>query len=245
MSDAARDPSHAGGYAFGWRTAFAAAAVLAGLSLVAGLALPRGLRAPVTSLGTLGAVLRSPALVAAVAFTAVFVGGLYVLYTYLAAFLEARLGLGRDGVSLLLLVYGAGAVLGNCAGGRLTDRLGPARTLTALGVAQLAVMPALTLPPPSLVAAAALLLAWSASSWSFMVPQQARLAALDPERAPVLFALNAAAIYLGASLGAATGAAVLVGTGGYAALGPVGALTAVAALASLPLANHLRRRARS
>ena len=238
------------GYAFGWHAAFALAAALAAATLAASLRLPRGLQAPVTSLATLGAVLRAPALVAAVAFTAVFVGGLYVLYTYLAAFMEARLGLGRDGVSLLLLVYGAGAVIGNWAGGRLTDRVGPARTLTGLALAQLVVMPALTLLPlgpgaGGVAAVAVLLLAWSASSWSFMVPQQARLAALDPERAPVLFALNAAAIYLGAALGAAAGAAVLAGTGGTALLGPVGALVAAAGLASLPLASRLRRGVRS
>ena len=233
------------GYGFGWPAAFAAAAALALLSAAMLGRLPRGLAAPVTRLATLREALARPDLVAAVAFTAAFIAGLYVLYTFLAAFMEARLGLGRDGVALVLLVYGAGAVAGNWMGGRLSDRIGPRRTLVGLCLAQPVLMGATTLlpfdaSPAGIAAATVVLFLWAASSWAFMVPQQARLAALDEARTPVLFALNAAAIYLGASLGAAAGGAVLAGTG-YAALGPAGGALCLLALATLPLAARLRR----
>ena len=37
------------------------------------------------------------------------------------------MGYGRNGVTFMLVVFGAGAVIGNMFGGRLSDRIGPAR----------------------------------------------------------------------------------------------------------------------
>lgn len=102
------------GYAMGWRTAFAG---IVGLTLVClvllQVRLPRGLAVPRTTLASLGAVLRAPRLLIAVLFTALFLGGAYVFYAFLAPFAEARYGVGRDGVTALLLVFGLGAVIGN------------------------------------------------------------------------------------------------------------------------------------
>lgn len=225
------------GYAFGWRTAFwlvAAVTAIAGLALWT--ALPRGLSAQVTSLSSLKAALQSRLLMVAVSFTALFIGALYVFYTYLAPFLESRLGLGRDGVSAMLLVFGCGAVVGNAMGGWLTDRIGPARTLSGLALSQCLWLPLLSLSHLPVWATGLLVGVWSVCSWSFMVPQQARLAALSPTLAPVLFALNAAAIYVGSSLGAWLGGQVL-GRMGFEALGLVGAVVALLAGASLYLAG--------
>jgi predicted MFS family arabinose efflux permease len=74
-----------------------------------------------------------------------------------------------------------------------------------------------------------------------MVPQQARLALLAPERIPVLFALNAAAIYVGGSVGSALGGATLQAAG-FALLGPVGAGLALLALGSLFWGHASERR---
>lgn len=228
------------GYAYGWHAAFFGVVGLSVLALAAVLwAVPRGLKVPLTSLATLGAVLVRPRLVAAVGFTVLFIAGLYNLYTYLGPFLEGRLGLGRDGITAMLALFGLGAVLGNVMGGMLTDRIGPGRTLVGLCAAQIVLMPVLTLVPLGLVATAALVAVWSLCAWSFMVPQQARLAALDPASTPVLFALNAAAIYIGGSLGALSGGAILAAQG-IAPLGLGGAVLVILALTSLWLVARLR-----
>jgi predicted MFS family arabinose efflux permease len=73
-----------------------------------------------------------------------------------------------------------------------------------------------------------------------MAPQQARLAALDPARAPVVLSLNAAAIYVGASLGTFSGGLVLDRTGLWAMLGVAG--VGFVALAAVSLAGVARRR---
>jgi DHA1 family inner membrane transport protein len=220
-------------YPVGWRWAFAAVAGLSGLAAIAAMAMvPRGIEAPVTRLSTLLSVISTPRLMLAVAFTALLMSSTYVVYTYMAPLLEARHGLGRDGVTTMFLLIGIAAVLGNVAGGLATDRIGPRATLLAIGLAQLVLMPAITLVPLPLPATAALIFVWTISTWAFMVPQQARLAALDQARTPVLFALNAACIYIGASLGSAAGGQVLR-SAGLALLGPAGAAIALAAVASL------------
>ncbi|MBW8844048.1 MAG: MFS transporter [Burkholderiales bacterium] len=221
------------GYAFGWAAAFAVVAGLSLLGLVAIVtALPSGIAVPVANLASLGAVLRSGRLMLAIAFTALFTGALYVCYTFLAPLLETLYGLSRDGVTGMLLLFGLGAVVGNAMGGRLTDGIGSLRTLVLLCLAQSLLMPALTLPTWPLPVVGALIFVWSVFGWSFMVPQQARLAALDPARLPVLFALNASAIYVGATLGSSVGGAVLKGLGLHA-LGLFGATLALLGLASL------------
>jgi DHA1 family inner membrane transport protein len=226
------------GYAFGWRMAFVAVAALSavGLALLTRFA-PRGLRTPLTTLSTLAEVLRSPRLLLAISFTALFVGGLYVLYTYFTPFLETRYGLRGNGVTIVLVIYGIGATLGNTIGGFLADRIGSFRTLVILCLAQLVLLPFLTLVETPLVVAVITLVVWSAFTWSFMAPQQTRLVALDPPRTPVLFALNASAIYIGGSIGSLIGGATLH-VGGFAPLGPVAALIAMLALGVLVLVER-------
>jgi MFS transporter, DHA1 family, inner membrane transport protein len=219
-------------YTAGWRYAFGGVAALTALmALLIAWQIPR-LQAPALSLKTLWEVLAKPWQLVAVAFTAFFVGGLYALYTYLTPFLEQRYTLTRDGVTLMLIVFGLGAVLGNRLGGWLTDRVGATRSLVALGLVQAIIMPVMTDWTWGLVTMGLMILVWSTSSWAFMVPQQARLAALDAERVPVLFALNAAAIYVGGSLGASLGGVVLRNYG-LDALGVAGSGLIVLALLSL------------
>ena len=83
----------------------------------------------------------------------------------------------------------------------------------------------------------ALMFVWPMLGWSFMPPQQARLIALSPERAPVMMALNAASIYVGAALGSALGG-VILNRWGLGALGIGGGIAACWALVHLVLSNR-------
>ena len=222
------------GYQLGWQAAFAAVAVLTVAVLVAlGALVPRGIAVPRASLAALGQVLSSGWRMGAVGFTVLFVGGLYCVYPYFAALIEARLGLGRDGVSLMLLTFGGGAVIGNGVGGRMADRIGSNQTLLILCAAQVVILPLVAWVSLPFVPMAILVAIWSVFTWSFMAPQQARLAGLDAPRTPILFALNASAIYVGASVGTFAGGLVLDGTGGFAALGLAGAAFMLAAAWSI------------
>jgi len=218
------------GYTFGWRAGFLIVVALALPCLwLIWTRVPKGLEVAPASLRQLGRTLLDGPVILAVLFTASFLGSVYVLYTYLAPLLEQTMGFGRNGVTAALVVFGLGAVMGNILGGRMTDRLGPVRTLVILSSAQILVMPVFSLLPVPAPALFALLLVWSIFGWSFMAGQQVRIIGLNPGAASVILSLNAAAIYVGAALGSAVGASVLGGFG-IGALGLAAGLCAVVPL---------------
>ncbi len=176
--------------------------------------------------------------------TAWVFGSMYVVYTFIGPFLEQRYGLGRDGISGLLALFGLSAVVGNWIGGLLTDRIGPERTTMAVCAGLVILTPPITALTLPMVAFAALSSLWAMVAFAFMSAQQARLVGLDPARASTLLALNAASIYLGGALGAYAGGETLKAQG-FSWLGPVGALFAVVGLASIVLTNSLRPRVQS
>ena len=229
-------------YTYGWRVAFAVVLlVLVPCLWLIWTIVPRGLSFQPVTLRDLGRVMRNGRLMLAVGFTASFLTAGYVVNTFLAPLLSQNLGWGRDGITLALLICGIGAVIGNVMGGALSDRVGPARTLTFLCLAQIAVLPGFSALPLaegestalSGTFAMGLLVLWSVFGWSFMAAQQARLIGMAPAAAPVMLALNAAGIYVGAALGSAFGGLVLAGVG----LGPLGLVAA--ALMGVAL-GHLR-----
>ncbi|MGR3506736.1 MAG: MFS transporter [Paracoccaceae bacterium] len=224
-------------YTFGWQVAFAVVlALLVPCLWLVWIIVPRGLSFQPVTLRDLARVMRNGRLMLAVGFTASFLTAGYVVNTFLAPLLSQGLGWGRNGISLALLACGIGAVAGNIIGGALSDRIGPARTLTFLCLAQLVVLPGFSLLPlaggqATLLSASlamGLLVLWSVFGWSFMAAQQARLIGLAPQAAPVMLALNAAGVYVGAAFGSAMGGLVLSGFG-LAPLGMVaGALMGLA-----------------
>jgi MFS transporter, DHA1 family, inner membrane transport protein len=228
------------GYAFGWRASFAIVVVLSvlgcGLTL---LTMPRNLIFPPTKLSTLAEIFSTPRLLVSVSFSTPFVGGIYVLYTFLAPFLETKYELGREGVTSVLALYGVAAVLGNGFGGLASDRIGAARTLAVLCLVEFAIMPCLTWLPTPTPVGLTLILIWGVASWAFFATQQSRLAARDPDKTLSLFALNSSAVYLGGAIGPPLGAIALK-TNGIDALGSLGALMMVVALAFLAVAERLR-----
>jgi len=235
------------GYTYGWRMAFAVVLlVLLPCLWLIWTIVPRGLSFQPVTLRDLGRVLRDGRLMLALGFTTSFLMAGYVVNTFLAPLLSQGLGWGRDGITLALLVCGVGAVLGNIMGGALSDRIGPARTLTVLCLAQMVVLPGFSALPLAGgqagmlagVLALALLILWSVFGWSFMAAQQARVIGLAPAAAPVMLALNAAGIYVGAALGSAFGGLVLAGIG-LGALGRVAGGLMVRALGHLRLSLRL------
>ncbi len=226
-------------YTFGWRSAFLIVALLALPCLYfIWTRVPTGLRFQAVSLRDLGAVVTDFPKMLAVLFTSTFLAAIYVLYTYVAPLLEATMGFGRNGITAALLVFGLGAVAGNIVGGWSADRLGPRRTLLGCATLQVLCMPLFSMLPLPLPLLFLLIFVWSTAGWSFMASQQLRLVALAPEQAPVLLALNAAAIYVGAAIGSAIGGAVLV-YGGLIALGVWAGIVGIAAVLHIIWSHRL------
>ncbi|WP_316014445.1 MFS transporter [Roseobacter sp. HKCCA0434] len=230
------------GYAYGWEVAFWIVAILSLACLVAiRRFVPEDLRLSPTGLGDLVDALADWRALLTISFTATFLGGIYVLYTYLAPISEDRMGYAGDGVTTVFAIFGVGAVLGNFVGGWTADRIGPRRTLALLCLSQVVLMPVFAFLPMPQWAFLSLVLVWAISGWSFMASQQIRVVGASGGRPAVGLALNAAAIYVGSTLGATLGQ-ILIARFGLDALGFGGA--ALALIAFLHLASSERLAAR-
>ena len=126
---------------------------------------------------------------------------IFSTYALIAPYMSHKFSLAENLIALVLLTYGVSGVVGNIFAGRLSDRFGPNRiiftTLIGLGTGFLmmwAIGPNLWLALISFVI-------WSVFGMMFHSPQQQRIANIDPERRSLLLALNAAALYLGISVG--------------------------------------------
>jgi MFS transporter, DHA1 family, inner membrane transport protein len=227
------------GYTYGPGPTFTVIAVLAVIAALAVAAVvPSHVKLAPTSLAALGRVLRTPHLMAAVTISATFLASIYVVYTYLGPLLTHLYGLDKDAKSVMFLIYGSAAVLGNFVGGWSTNRFGSARSLLFLAVAQVFLLYLVPNVAPGVVVTAGLLFVWAVSCWSFMTPQQSRLVAIDPTQVQPLFALNASCIYIAAALGSAIGA-FTINHGGYGWLGLVAALLALLTIGHVLLSQRL------
>lgn len=198
------------GYTYGWPVAFL---LVTTLSVICALLIyhlvPRKMPFQVNTLTTLGHSLLDWRSLLSVLFTASFLGAIYILFTYFAPLLETRMGYQRNGVTIVLLAFGIGAVIGNFLGGKLSDRFGPFETLCFLCVMQIIALFFLGFLPFSGFILVILVVLWSMFGWSFMVAQQSRLVRQTPERQNVVLSLNAASVYLGAAIGSAIGGALI------------------------------------
>ena len=194
------------GVLLGWRAMFGGLALAGLLTALAIAWLVDDRRpAPGITLASLGQLFRQPAAAWAVAMSVCHMAAQFALFALVAPFLQERYGLPPGQLSLALLAGGLSGVAGNLLAGRLGDRLGAARTLqlavTGMACASTALLLLPAVPALGLVAYAF----WSLSGMVFYAPQQKRLIGLAPALRNLVLALNASALYVGMSLGAAAG----------------------------------------
>ena len=210
------------GAQLGWRWMFGGLALL-GLLTALAIALLVGDRraAPSVSLASFGQVFRQPAAAWSVAMSVCHMSAQFSLFALVAPFLQERFGVSPGQLSIALLVGGLSGVAGNLLAGRLGDRLGAPRSLQASVIGMACASGAMLLLPGLPWLGIAAYGFWSMSGMGFYAPQQRRLIGLAPELRNLLLAINASALYVGMSLGAAAGSQA------WLHLGP-GSLPAVA-----------------
>lgn len=190
------------GYTFGWQTTFGIVGVLA---LVMAAMIWRMVPATIpfspTSLSELRRVVRTGPILVALLFTVAFIAATYTTLTFIAPILETRLGVGRDGLSTYMMIYGAMAFIAAVFGGMIADRVGPSRALLFLCAAHAILHPMVTQGPTSPVAVAIILGSWSLFGWSHFTMQQSRLVSIAPKDAQLVIALNSSMLYVGIALG--------------------------------------------
>ncbi|WP_019399213.1 MFS transporter [Pseudoxanthomonas sp. GW2] len=232
------------GLHFGWRSTFWAMVVvgLASLLVIAALVpRSRGGDTPVPLRAELATIAR-PQVLLGLLTTMLGFTGVFVVITYVQPLLTRVAGFGEGAVSPVLLLFGAGMVVGNLLGGRLADRhpvpalLG---TLLALAVV-LAGMAVAVRAPAAMVLAVALL---GVAAFATVPPLQLRVlrhAAGAGQNLASSF--NIAAFNLGNAAGAWLGGVAIERGPGLPALPWLASIVTLAGLAVAAWSVRLERR---
>jgi predicted MFS family arabinose efflux permease len=193
--------------------------------------LPTVAASPAVGLRARLAVAADPAVLAVLGISVLSLVAVMSVYTYVAPLLAASAGVSGPVLSLLLVGYGLGALVGNDLGGRLTDRFGSLRPLTVILPVFALVIATLPITATTAVGAGIALFVLGAG-WTVNSPIQTRLIEITPDNSALVLSLNASAIYLGAGLSGIVGGLV-VDAFGVLALPPVAVLFQVAAIGLL------------
>ncbi len=193
------------GGTLGWRSAFAAVAILGLLSAIwIWRTLPDGIRPPALSSAAWGQTLRSKALMLCVAVTLLQSAGQFVLFAYFAPYYKAQLQTTPMQLSLLFAWFGAFGLIGNVVMSRHVDRIG-APSAVMWSVASMGVSLLLWPLGSSVLLAALICIPWGLGCFAANSAQQARLLNMAPALASGSIALNSSAMYAGQALGAGSG----------------------------------------
>jgi predicted MFS family arabinose efflux permease len=219
-----------------WRFPLILVSVVGTIALIGILLRLPHLHLPGGSLADRLRPLRQPRLLGGLLVTTGILCSSYTCFTYATIILSPAYP-GGWVIIVIMFGYGVASMLGNAVTGRLVDRFSALRVLTVvlsglllnalLGVVVFAI---------GAVAVAGLMWFFAAGigNGGAAVPQQARLAALAPDSAAIVMALNGSAISLGLALGSGLGGVTLA-----AGSPPYGLLAVAAVVLAITLALHL------
>ncbi|WP_309091449.1 MFS transporter [Phenylobacterium sp.] len=220
------------GLEFGWRATFFSVAAIGAVALVVlAVAVPRQReREALAPLKEELAVLARPQVLLALLTTVLGFGSVFAVFSYIQPILVELAGFSKAAVSPILLVFGAGLVVGNLAGGRLADRWPRASLVSTLAVL-MAVLALMTFAVHDKIAAVAFTGLLGAAAFATVAPLQLRVLEQAGGAGQALASsLNIAAFNLGNAIGAWLGGVVIDHGPGLAAVPLAGALVNVAGL---------------
>jgi MFS transporter, DHA1 family, inner membrane transport protein len=203
------------GGAIGWRPAFFGITAVAALSAAATAAF-----SPHQENGAAPAPIPIPlptprgTVLLTLATTLLWATGSFTFFTYVGVVLHHTASVGASGLAGFLLVFGLAGLAGAAASGWLTDKTGPLMalagglTLTALSLAGLGVIAAVTAGPAAVIASGAAIAGYGFGTWAITPPQQQRLLSSGGNDR-LLLSFNATTLYAGVGLGGALGGLTL------------------------------------
>ncbi|RKP47680.1 MFS transporter [Pararobbsia silviterrae] len=171
--------------------------------------------------------------------------GTFIVFSYFSVVFDRAVDNRPMVLGALLVLWGLAGTVSNLLTGRVLDRIGSRKVV----IAKLTVVAAAILTMPwsgaHLWSAAIAVTIWGACAWGVLVPQQFRLASINPSMTSVLVGLNTSGTYIGVSIAGALGAAAIPAIGGHN-LGLLAGVLVVLAigmseLASLRIASVAKR----
>lgn len=170
------------------------------------------------SYGSQLAILRKPAVWLAVAMTVCVFGAMFSVYSYAAEYLARETGLNGEAISVLLVVFGVGGVLGNLLAGRWLERNRTRTVLLYPVVLAAAYGVLLVFGSASLWVLLPVCLLWGAAHTSGLIVSQVWLTSTAPEAPEFATSLYISAANLGVVLGSTLGGAFITSVGMLGAL---------------------------
>ena len=232
------------GLALGWRATFWAVSAVGLVALVVlALFVPRATeQVRPGPLADEFAVLARPQVLMGLAMTVLGFGGVFAVFTYIQPILVELAGYDQADVSPILLVFGAGLVVGNILGGRWADRALTPALLGTLALLSLVLVGAGFGFHDRIGAVIASFLL-GAAAFATVAPLQMRLLQQAGGAGQGLASsLNIAAFNLGNAFGAWLGGAVIAHGPGLAAVPIVAAFVPLSALGLAAVSLTLERR---
>lgn len=182
------------------------------------ISLPQTLKTQATSYGQQLAILRKPDVWLSIVMTICVFGAMFSVYSYAAEYLARETQLSSETISLLLVVFGIGGVLGNLIVGRwlggnrvLTVLLYPIVLAIAYGVLH-------TFASASLTTMLPVCLLWGAAHTSGLIVSQVWLTSAAPEASEFATSLYVSAANAGVVFGSAAGGVFITTAGMRGAL---------------------------
>ena len=195
---------------FGWRATFFA---MAGLSAVAFagvlLSLKSGLRVQPLQFSSWVAVFKNPVLLFIMAVTLLSMSGQFSVVSYLAPILRKAFAATPKNIALMFAVFGVAGVLGNYLATKAMGRFGVDRAILVALLLLITGIGMFGVFFGNYILACVSCFIWGLGTFSSNSMQQSRLVGIAPTLAAATVALNTSAVYLGQSVGAATGGFVI------------------------------------
>lgn len=204
------------GQQFGWRATFWLITVIGVVAFIGVLALvpaDRGSHAPTRLRDEVGAF-RDRQVWLSMAVTVLGFGGMFGAFTYIAYTLTQVSGFAASTVPWLLVLFGAGLLVGNVIGGRFADRALDRSLLVILG-ALVVVLAVFALAAPSPIATAVLIFLMGGFGFATVPGLQTRVMTYAAQAPSLASAGNIAAFNLGNALGAWLGGITISAGLGY------------------------------
>jgi MFS transporter, DHA1 family, inner membrane transport protein len=192
--------------AVGWRAAFFSMGVLS-IMAMAGvwLSLKPGLRVQPLQLASWLAVFKNPLMLCILVVTLFSMSGQFTLVSYLAPTLREAFGATPNGIAALFAIFGAAGICGNYLATQAVGRFGLDRAVLVALCSLILGMGLFGLFFGNYVMACVGGVVWGLGSFSSNSLQQSRLVTVAPTLAAATVALNTSAVFIGQSVGSATG----------------------------------------
>lgn len=132
--------------------------------------------------------------------------GTFIIYSYFSVVFDRATHHDPAVLGALLVLWGLAGTASNLLTGRVLDRIGSRKVVIVMMAAVAAVILTMPWSGAHLWSAAIAVTVWGACAWGVLVPQQFRLASLNPPMTAVLVGLNTSATYVGVSIAGGIGA---------------------------------------